>query len=484
MPEGKKIREWRSERGISQSQLSDLVNIRQHKLSNWELGKESIPQSKLDTIRECIDDLTEEEIEDLNQRTILHDGNVSKSQSPKTKENSDEFSDSTNTINDTEIYPINWIAEELNQDERPQTNLNAIALFSGIGGLSLGFKLAGFNIVGYVEKEEPRREIYSANFEDAECLGHDIRDITKDQIQEWKTKFEDIDAVIGGPPCQGFSLAGKRDIKDDRNQLFKPYAMIISELNPDIFLMENVGKLTSMQAPDGNQIVSRIVDEFEDIGYDAEYEELNAKNYGVPQSRNRVIFIGIPEGDKNDIIFPDPTHANAESGIQTKLGDQLDDSLKDHETFRRATKDLCSLESGEESENDPWHFAVDHPEHVIKWLEDVPEGSSAHENDDPELRPNSGYNTTYKRIEWDEPCSTVTRTFGMISGTRNVHPEDTRSFTVREAMRCQTFPDDFEVFGNLTDVRDGIGNAVPPLFAKRLAEHLREKYLRPELEIA
>lgn len=111
-------------------------------------------------------------------------------------------------------------------------------------------------------------------------------------------------------------------------------------------------------------------------------------------------------------------------------------------TFRDATFDLPFLESGESS-LDPLHWSISHPTHVIQWLKNVPEGHSAHENIDPALRPPSGFNTTYKRIRWDEPCSTISTNFSMISGCRNVHPSSTRSLTIREATRAQSFPDEF-----------------------------------------
>ena len=120
---------------------------------------------------------------------------------------------------------------------------------------------------------------------------------------------------------------------------------------------------------------------------------------------------------------------------------------------------------------------MSHPKHVIEWLWDVPEGASAHDNEDERLRPPSGYNTTYKRQVWFEPGATVQTTFGMISGCRNVHPLATRSLTVREAARLQTFPDSFKFVGSLQTVRTGIGNAVPPLLAYELGRHIRETYL-------
>jgi DNA (cytosine-5)-methyltransferase 1 len=111
-------------------------------------------------------------------------------------------------------------------------------------------------------------------------------------------------------------------------------------------------------------------------------------------------------------------------------------------------------------------------------LKGVPEGESAHNNPDPKKRPPSGYNTTYKRIRWDEPCSTISTTFGMISGSRNVHPSNTRSLTIREAARCQTFPDDFKFCGTLGQIRTVIGNAVPPGLAEAVATHVRNSILK------
>ncbi len=131
------------------------------------------------------------------------------------------------------------------------------------------------------------------------------------------------------------------------------------------------------------------------------------------------------------------------------------------------------MESGEKS-SDPFHEAVRHPDHVIRWLWDVPEGASAHDNKDEKLRPPSGYNTTYKRQKWDEPASTVQTTFGMISGSNNVHPIATRSLTIREAARIQSFPDSYKFSGTLGTIRKGIGNAVPPLLSLQIGLHVKK----------
>lgn len=147
---------------------------------------------------------------------------------------------------------------------------------------------------------------------------------------------------------------------------------------------------------------------------------------------------------KVPIEFEIPPYVAGDSLQQIDLSGEKKRAL----TFRDATGDLQSIENGEKSFADPLHWAITHPEHVIKWLKDVPEGHSAHENENSALRPPSGFNTTYKRNVWDEPCSTISTNFSMISGCRNVHPTNTRSLTIREAARVQSFPDEFVFCGN------------------------------------
>lgn len=345
----------------------------------------------------------------------------------------------------------------------------AIALFSGCGGLSLGFAAAGFDLVGHVEIEESANIIYDSNFVNSKLLGTDICNITDEQIGEWKREFGDIDVVIGGPPCQGFSLAGKRDPDDFRNQLFKYYSNIVSVIHPKAFIFENVRLLTSMKTSDGKMFIDCIFDSFSKAGYRLVKKELNMADYGIPQSRERVVIVGVRDDINKVFDFPLATHQQ-----DTEILSLFD--LQKQITFRESTSDLDFLESGEVSA-DPLHWSIAHPEHVIRWLRDVPEGCSAHENTDPDLRPPSGFNTTYKRIKWDEPCSTITTNFSMISGCRNVHPTATRSLTIREAARAQSFPDEFVFVGKWGDIRKAIGNAVPPLFAELIAEEINNQIL-------
>ena len=351
---------------------------------------------------------------------------------------------------------------------KKENNLRAVSFFAGCGGLCYGIEAAGFDIVATNELEESYKDIYRLNFPSAEFLPNDITEISDADIEQLCSKFESIDLMIGGPPCQGFSLAGKRDVNDSRNTLFENYLHIAELTQPTVILMENVRLLTSMKDPNGEFVSKRILERFKSIGYESSFFEVNAKDYGVPQHRERVIFIGIKSELNIKPSIPKPLCGDAQ--------DLFSETIPSF-TFGDAVSDLEFIESGETSESDAYHKAVAHPEHVLSWLVDVPEGRSAHDNVDEALRPPSGYNTTYKRQIWNEPGSTVATTYAMISGCRNVHPIATRSLTTREALRIQSFPDSFRLCGKQGSNRTTIGNAVPPLLAYSLGKYIRDTYI-------
>lgn len=458
------IRNERKSRKLSQAKFARLLGLRQYILSAWELGKAHPSESETERIKSTLT-LFDNEAKNGNTEKIL------KRKTPKNV--SFSFAE-TNFINGDKKEnnrPYSPYSDMLLSFETPTSSgLNAISLFSGCGGFSLGFHWAGIEVVGYVELADSARGIYQENFPNSKCLGTNIREITDEEINGWKKQFGHINILFGGPPCQGFSLAGKRDKYDPRNELYKEFVRVASTLKPDVILMENVRLITSMKASDNSPITSHILRDFDAAGYRCRFQPVNAQDYGVPQFRERVFFIGVRKDfSEKGIVFPEKTHGFDEGlplfGV----------TLKKYATFRDATFDLESLESGEIS-HDEWHFAVKHPDHVIQMLKDVPEGGSAHDNPNPKLRPTSGYNTTYKRLIWDEPSSTISTNFGMISGSRNVHPTNTRSITIREALRCQSFPDTFKLRGTLGEIRTALGNAVPPLLAKALAEHLIKSF--------
>lgn len=460
---GAELRLLRQRRKLSQAKLAVLLQVPQARLSQWELDKLPVADGIVDRVHSLLGSLDDGELERLRKKRYQRHEYVVGGNG------------ATRSVfhNDAAIAANREYLDLLSRLEERRSHLDAdsptaIALFAGCGGMSLGFSWAGFRVHGFIELQPDFRAIYKQNFPNARELGSDITRVSDEQVAEWATKFGTIDVLFGGPPCQGFSLTGKRDRFDPRNQLFRHYARVASILRPKAILLENVRLLTSMKSEDGNWVKDEIGEAFSEFGYRMIHKELDAQDYGVPQHRERVFFVGVRQDIELKPSLPPATRGESHNG------DLFASGLHPFRTFRVATCDLEAVESGQKAAHDQWHEAVAHPKHVVEWLKDVPEGASAHDNADPAMRPPSGYNTTYKRLCWDEPASTVSTTFGMISGCRNVHPTNTRSLTVREALRCQSFPDTFKLVGSLGAIRTSIGNAVPPLLGHALASHLKQ----------
>ena len=458
---GINIRERRSGIGLSQSKLADITGIEQSRISAYELGKLNLSGSEVSKITSHLEKIDEAAVLKLKKKRFQNSNHLDsivdqrlRRGYSKTKRNIEYLS----VLKDLE-----------NEFMRPvNTGLKAISFFAGCGGLCYGVKAAGFEIVATNELIENYKDIYELNFPNTNFLPNDVQEISKSDIEKVLMKHKEIDLMVGGPPCQGFSLAGKRNVNDKRNTLFEYYLKIAEQIQPKIILIENVRLLTSMKDPNGSLVSKRILDTFEKMCYKSNFFNVNAKDYGVPQHRERVIFIAVRKDLKKSPLI-----------AETKYGSFVDlfSSNLPYFTFGDGVSDLEFLESGELSTKDEHHWAVNHPEHVIRWLVDVPEGKSAHDNLDPKLRPPSGYNTTYKRQVWTEPAGTVATTYGMISGCRNVHPIATRALTTREALRLQSFPDSFKLTGNSGQIRTVIGNAVPPLLGYELAKFIKENYI-------
>lgn len=464
----------RKKYNISQTKLAEASGYSKASISSWELKKRVPSEYELSCLDAALSSIIrdiEEGVFDVRKKRITRSKTENRNL-PTPLKSADDYRkwllrrSVTKTPYSKTLSDLYLRAQKQKDNYAPK----AIALFSGCGGLSLGFAAEGFNMVGHVEIEESANKIYDINFPGSRLLGRDICDISDDDMRKWISEYGDIDVLVGGPPCQGFSLAGKRDPKDVRNQLYKYYVYIVSVLKPKVFVMENVRLLTSMKSPDGRLFIDCILESFSKEGYRVIRQEINACDYGVPQSRERVILIGIRNDLNKEYVFPEGEYTDDYQANLLFLP-------KKRLSFRDATGDLQPLESGENS-LDPLHWSVFHPEHVIKWLKDVPEGHSAHENKDPTMRPPSGFNTTYKRIMWDEPCSTISTNFSMISGCRNVHPTATRALTIREAARAQSFPDEFVFIGKWGDIRKAIGNAVPPVLASVIAKSIFEQLLK------
>ncbi|HKY96345.1 MAG TPA: DNA (cytosine-5-)-methyltransferase [Gemmatimonadaceae bacterium] len=453
---GSELRALRQNLGLSQSKLSEVTGVPQHVLSAYELGKEELSREYKALVLDALykpHDL--KAVATRRKRYRTH-------RFTEAKRDPDRIEKARRTPgNPHYLKRLEMLAQ--GHLEKKDAGLTAVSLFSGCGGFSLGFSAAGFSILGHVEINSGFKRIYSENFARSLDLGDDIREFDNTKIVGISKSIPKVDILIGGPPCQGFSLAGKRKTDDPRNELFRHYMDFVTGFQPKIAVIENVRLLTSMKTVGGTYVKDEIMRAFSECGYDSELFLVNAQQYGVPQSRERVLFVAVRKDLGFKPSIPAPTHG--------ALND-LFSLRREYVTFGDACSDLPYLESGEES-IDPLHSAVAHPQHVVDWLWDVAEGHSAHENADPDLRPPSGYNTTYKRQVWNQPAATVQTTFGMISGCNNVHPIATRSMTIREAARVQSFPDSFKFVGTAGDIRSSIGNAVPPLLSYAVAKHLR-----------
>ena len=463
---------------ISQTKLAEFSGFSKAQISAWELGKKVPMESELNMLNNVLKDATlriNQGKLDVKKKKIQHSGTEKKL--PSIIKDAKEYNFLSENMNYSSEY-ANELSKLYRDAMMPKKNnaIKGIALFSGCGGMTLGFEAAGVDLVGHVEIAESANRIYVENFPNSKLLGKDICAISDNDLKQWKSEFGNIDIIVGGPPCQGFSLAGKRNPEDERNRLYEQYVRIVSAIRPKVFVMENVALMTSMKDKNGILFIDKIEKSFSEQGYSIVKRIVNAYEYGVPQSRERVILVGVRKDLNKSFVFEMPQYSLEMSSHQIQLWGEQKKTL----TFRDATADLQSVENGEKSYTDPLHWAITHPEHVIKWLKDVPEGHSAHENKNPELRPPSGFNTTYKRNVWDEPCSTISTNFSMISGCRNVHPTNTRALTIREAARVQSFPDKFVFCGNWGDIRKAIGNAVPPILARTIAEEIIKQIYKEE----
>lgn len=359
--------------------------------------------------------------------------------------------------------------------------LNVIDLFSGIGGLSSGFHNSEyFNLLCANEINPQIGKTFALNHPEIKLYLKDINNLSKDEIyHDFNLEEGDIDIVIGGPPCQAYSTVGKRLLSDPRGMLFQQYFRILNDIKPKFFLFENVVGLLSMK----DNLHHHIIKLFESLGYRVQSQILNAVEYGVPQTRRRVIITGSLI-DKS-FEYPNPSHS---------FNNQLFASNKII-TLSDAISDLPFIKSGESSNkyssspkneyqkqmrlNAPNllldHNAPKNNEKLIKLMEALPEGGSP-KDVKKELRPTSGFGNSYSKLWWNKPSNTLTRNFGTPSSARCIHPKVARALTTREGARIQSFPDNFQFFGSRTSKNLQIGNAVPPLLSNAIAKKILEHF--------
>ncbi len=395
----------------------------------------------------------------------------------------------------------------------------AIDLFAGSGGFGLGFKMAGFSVPMSLELDAWACDTLRYNYPKMQVIQEDILNLnTSSSVTNICPSEPDI--IIGGPPCQGFSIAGPatKDPKDPRNSLFKNFAQWISFLKPKAFVMENVKGLLTRKNAEGKKVLDIITTTFAELGYFVEVWLLNAAEYGVPQIRERVFIVGNKTG--KELGTPRKTHSLNllnEKGIQLSVFECVD--ILPAISLWDAISDLPPLEAreGEEEQNFTLvpqndyqylmrnysqtlynHVAMEHSQRLverfkhIKWGEsssDAPQEHGARKRNGNGDLSGINYDQNNRRLYPYKPSHTITASFY----ANFIHPFQHRNLTAREGARIQSFPDTYRFMGKKTVVShkllqreerfnekflcqyNQIGNAVPPLLAKSIALHLQEK---------
>lgn len=384
--------------------------------------------------------------------------------------------------------------------------MKILDLFAGAGGFSLGFQMAGFDIIGAVEVDEWASDTFKSNHPEAKVLVGDITTFSNEFIESC---FEKPDIILGGPPCQGFSICNKNagDPLDPRNSLFTEMIRFGKIFSPECIILENVPNLLKAKTETGQLVIDIIVEEFKNLGYNVVYDILEATSFGVPQIRKRLFVIAT----KKMLLraFPIQTHVAATENVNP--------ALKITPTLWEAISDLPIIEAREGAEVLDYtlpaqnnfqelmrkgskkvynHKAMMHSKRTVerfssmKWgqsVADVPAHLMPYKRNGNGELSTKAFDQNNRRMFPDEPCHTIPASFY----ANFVHPYRNRNFTAREGARIQTFPDWYVFQGKPTVVsqklldKEGrtaekhlcqynqIGNAVPPLLAKAIAENLK-----------
>lgn len=316
-----------------------------------------------------------------------------------------------------------------------------ISLFAGCGGSSLGYKWAGFKELLAIDFDKNAVETFKLNFPDVPIWQRDICKVTADEIMEFcKIEKGKLDVLDGSPPCQGFSTAGKRKVRDKRNDLFKEFVRLIEGLQPKAFIMENVSGMVKGRMK-GRFI--EVMEVLKQTDYNVQCKLLNAMYYEVPQSRQRLVWLG---HQKEKLTFPNAskrilTVRNAIEGLSVNQNESINHIWNDESPKGKNTK--------------TWYLA-------------------------DKTRQGCKYAKRQKRYTWNKPAGTLQTPGGSLKISaylRNsgCHPLHTRTFSIREFARLQTFPDEYKLQNDLCYDYKVIGNSVPPKFMQAIAESVKRQ---------
>jgi DNA (cytosine-5)-methyltransferase 1 len=388
-------------------------------------------------------------------------------------------------------------------DQEALAKPTVLDLFCGAGGLAEGFAQAGYKVLGGIDNSIHAIRTFEANFSNAQGVLADLRSPDLDDLER---QFKGVDVVVGGPSCQGFSTSGGlskgsgRDEADPRNRLFINYIEIVERLQPSWIVFENVPGLLLYES---GKVALDIVEAFAEIGYKLVPMILLAADYGVPQLRRRLVFVG--NRTKQDISFPAATHGDPDlwKGYAlpfahlSRIGHGRSDAALPHVTFDEACADLPIVAEGGEIDRAPYQIPPlsDYQQRMRIGSELVCQHASADLSAldrvaaqtlepgqnwrnlsmdvlPPRFAKIRSYDATtiLKRLRGDQPAYTITTKFNEATTGAFLHPTQARTLTLREAARLQSFPDRFLFSGSAAQIRQQIGNAVPPLLARAVAE--------------
>ena len=437
-----KIKELIKIKGLkNQTELASKMGITKNQLSEILSPKFSPLKSNVEKLCDILDIGFDEImlVEDVDYKQI----------------NFIEIDDETKKNDLSEVLITEDIDTEITVNKNIKTNDNdyvdisnvlakrqytAVELFAGAGGLALGLEEAGFKDVGLVEWDKYAASTLRKNRPEWNVIQGDVVEIAEKGIRKYIDKDVDVDLLSGGYPCQAFSYAGKKlGLEDVRGTMFYYYAKILEELMPKVFLAENVRGLVSH---DEGKTLKTMIDVFTEIGYNVEYKILKATDYGVAQKRERVIIIGTRK-DLNNVEFKFPKPFGYIPTLRDALKDVPESEGSKYPEKKKKVLDLVP----------PGGCWIDLPDHIAKEYM----GKSYYSG--------GGKRGMARRISWDEPCLTLTCSPAQ-KQTERCHPDETRPFTTREYARIQSFPDEWEFEGAVSQVYKQIGNAVPVKLGK------------------
>jgi len=388
---------------------------------------------------------------------------------------------------------------------------HSIDLFSGVGGLSLGLEWAGFSTLFANEFDEEIGAAFQRNFPQTNVIIDDIRNIKIKTISDQFSIKNDVDLIVGGPPCQGFSMANRKRIEDDeRNVLFLEYVRFVKYYQPKCFVIENVmgmnSEIVNTDSLEGN-VSDAMKSYFNDLGYAISFRMFKSEEHGVPQMRRRVIVIGTRMKNKKDMLISgeignlDKEFYSKDDLIKNKKNIKQIDLFGAEEVYKNpitvwdAISDLPRLKSGQMSnkydkapsndfqkymrtgsENLHNHAATPHAEDVVQRIKLIKQGLNF-ESLPEELKTKSHHSGAWGRLEKNALSPTITTRFDTPSTGRVIHPVDHRTLTVREAARIQSFPDNFIFSGSRTSQGKQVGNSVPPLVALAVGRMIINDFL-------